>query len=189
MVLTEQMPINRNLILFFKCHLDSSTQNLSHKHFTSRWISLREELTESNGSELKKFIPRLVTRGFQQIYEIDYEKTCAPIVKFITFRQFLATISHEYLALHQMNVKTAFLNGDLNKDLYVEQPKGLEINLIQTTFVSCRRHSIVWNKRQDSCIKNKSLSLQRFKFWKLLVRSLLLCEKEKFRKNAYFPVC
>ncbi len=72
----------------------------------------------------KKHRARIVVRGFQQKEGIDYHETYAPVVKFTTLRMFFAIAAKLDLHCHQMDVKTAFLNGDLDQDVYMEQPEG-----------------------------------------------------------------
>ena len=67
---------------------------------------------------------RLVARGFQQVQGVDYFETYAPVVKFTSIRLLLATVAELDLELHQMDVVTAFLNGDVDEDIYMEQPEG-----------------------------------------------------------------
>ncbi len=76
------------------------------------------------GEVAKKHRARLVTRGFQQKEGIDYNETYATLVKFTTLRIFFAIVANLDLHCHQMDVKTAFLNGDLDQDVFMEQPEG-----------------------------------------------------------------
>jgi Reverse transcriptase (RNA-dependent DNA polymerase) len=67
---------------------------------------------------------RLVAKGYAQKEGIDYTETFAPVAKFSTIRALLSLAAHYDLELHQMDVVTAFLNGDLDVDIYMEQPEG-----------------------------------------------------------------
>lgn len=91
---------------------------------TNRWIFREKDVLTANGNFCVQYKARLVTRGFQQIHGNDYEETFAPVIKFTTLRLFLATVAIQDLELHQMDVQTAFSNGDLNEDIYMEQPEG-----------------------------------------------------------------
>ena len=55
---------------------------------------------------------------------VDFDETFAPIAKLESIRLFLAIASHLNFKLYKMDVKSAFLNGMLEKEVYVEQPKG-----------------------------------------------------------------
>ena len=55
---------------------------------------------------------------------LDYTETYAPVIKFTTIRLLLALVAHYDLELHQIDVVTEFLNGDLDEDIYMEQPEG-----------------------------------------------------------------
>ncbi len=91
---------------------------------TSKWVFKCKEILKADGKISKKYRARLVSRGFQQKEGIDYHETYAPVVKFTTLRMFLSLVAHLDLHCHQMDVKTAFLNGDLEQDVYMEQPEG-----------------------------------------------------------------
>ena len=68
---------------------------------------------------------RLVALGCRQLYGIDYLETFAPVVKLTTIRVLLATAAALDFEIEQMDVVTAFLNGDLQEDIYMQIPEGL----------------------------------------------------------------
>ena len=67
---------------------------------------------------------RLVARDYTQVEGIDFDKTFAPVARLESIRILLAIASHLNFKLYQMDVKSAFLNGMLQEEIYVEQPKG-----------------------------------------------------------------
>ena len=91
---------------------------------SSKWVFKRKDVVSETGEHSVKHKARLVTRGFQQKYGVDYAETYAPVVKFCTIRMFFALTVHHDLHCDQMDVKTAFLYGDLEQDIYMEQPEG-----------------------------------------------------------------
>nr|GFB57435.1 zinc finger, CCHC-type [Tanacetum cinerariifolium] len=62
--------------------------------------------------------------GFRQKEVIDYFDTYAPVARITTIRLLLALAAIHNLVIHQMDVKTTFLNGDLDKEVYMKQPEG-----------------------------------------------------------------
>jgi len=62
--------------------------------------------------------------GNRQIKGLDFNETFAPVAKFTTIRCILAMTAANGWELHQMDVKTAFLNDDLDEEVYMEQPEG-----------------------------------------------------------------
>jgi hypothetical protein len=76
-------------------------------------------------NEFERFKVRLVAHGFMQIYGIDYKETFAPVVKFISQRIMFAIAAHFGLTIYQMDFVTAFLNAELDEEIYMSQPPGL----------------------------------------------------------------
>jgi Reverse transcriptase (RNA-dependent DNA polymerase)/gag-polypeptide of LTR copia-type/Integrase core domain/GAG-pre-integrase domain/Domain of unknown function (DUF4219) len=105
---------------------------------------------------------RLVARGFSQIYGIDYLDTYAPVVKLASIRILLAIAAIYGLEIHQMDVVTAFLAGDLEEEIFMEQPEGFEIGSKEDDLVCRLRKSIyglkqaprVWNQRIRRFLKS-----------------------------------
>ena len=69
---------------------------------------------------------RLVAKGYSQQEGIDFDETFAPIARLEAIRIFLAYAAHANFKLYQTNVKSAQLHGELEDDIYVQQPPGFE---------------------------------------------------------------
>ncbi|KAM0011978.1 putative RNA-directed DNA polymerase [Helianthus debilis subsp. tardiflorus] len=74
-----------------------------------------------------KYKARLVAKGYSQQPGIDFQETFAPVARFETVRIMLSVAASMGWLVHQMDVKSAFLNGELNEEIYVEQPEGFVI--------------------------------------------------------------
>ena len=66
----------------------------------------------------------LVAKGYAQTYDIDYSDTFSPIVKLTYVRLFISLAATYNWDLHQFDVKNAFLHGDFQEEVYMEQPLG-----------------------------------------------------------------
>ncbi|GJW23146.1 zinc finger, CCHC-type containing protein [Tanacetum coccineum] len=86
-----------------------------------KWIFKRKMKVDGT---IDKFKARLVIQGFRQKEGIDYFDTYAPVARITTIRLLLALAAIHNLVIHQMDVKTTFLNGDLDEEVYMKQPKG-----------------------------------------------------------------
>ena len=67
---------------------------------------------------------RLVAKGYRQIQGVDYDETFSPVAMLKSIRILLAIAAYNDYEIWQMDVKTAFLNGNLLEDVYMEQPEG-----------------------------------------------------------------
>ncbi|GKC42181.1 zinc finger, CCHC-type containing protein [Tanacetum coccineum] len=86
-----------------------------------KWIFKRKMKVDGT---VEKFKARLVIQGFKQKSRIDYFDTYAPVARISTIRMLIALASIHCLIIHQMNVKTAFLNGELEEEVYMNQHLG-----------------------------------------------------------------
>ena len=98
--------------------------------------------------KVEKFKARLVAKGFTQREGVDYEATFSPISSKDSFRVIMALVAHFDMELHQMDVKTAFLNGDLNEEVYMLQPEGFVAN--DSGKLVCRLKKSIYGLKQAS---------------------------------------
>lgn len=88
-----------------------------------KWV-YKTKLNE-NG-EIDKCKARLVAKGYAQKYGIDYTEVFAPVARWDTIRAILAMAAEKSWKIHQLDVKSAFLHGELTETVYVDQPQGYE---------------------------------------------------------------
>ncbi|KAL1223769.1 Retrovirus-related Pol polyprotein from transposon RE2 [Cardamine amara subsp. amara] len=96
--------------------------------------------TNANGDPIKHKA-RLVARGFTQEYGVDYLETFAPVSRHDTIRTILTVAAQERWKLYQMDVKSAFLNGELQEEIYVSQPPGFIRDGEEDKVLRLHRHS------------------------------------------------
>nr|GEW14210.1 retrovirus-related Pol polyprotein from transposon TNT 1-94 [Tanacetum cinerariifolium] len=118
------------------CYYDAFLTSVEPKTYKdaltqSCWIkAMQEELNEFERLETKwggilKNKARLVARGYRQEEGIDFEESFAPVLRLEAIQIFLAYAAHKNMVVYQMDVKTAFFNGNLREEVYVSQPDGV----------------------------------------------------------------
>ena len=73
---------------------------------------------------IDKYKARLVVKGYRQKEGLDYFDIYSPVTRITSIRMLIALAAVHDLKIHQMDVKTAFLNGELEEKIYMEQPEG-----------------------------------------------------------------
>lgn len=88
-----------------------------------KWV-FKTKLNERG--EVDKFKARIVAKGFHQTYGIDFHEVFAPVARWDTIRVVLGLAAQRGWSVFQLDVKSAFLHGELKEDVYIEKPKGFE---------------------------------------------------------------
>ena len=89
---------------------------------TSQWLY---KLKHAADGSVEKYKARFVARGFSQVESIDYDETFASVARYTLIRALISIAAEMGWKIHQMDVKTAFLNGIIQEEIYVEQTLAL----------------------------------------------------------------
>jgi hypothetical protein len=121
---------------------------------TSKW--LYKTKIAADGS-VEKHKARFVARGFSQIEGVDYDEAFAPIARYTSIRTIIAIATKLDWRIHQMDVKTAFLNGFIEEEVYIEQPQGFEVSdrdthvcLLRKALYGLKQAPRAWYPRIDT---------------------------------------
>jgi hypothetical protein len=141
----------------------------------SKWI-FKNKLNEKGQVVRNK--ERLVCKGYAQIEGLDFDETFAPVAILEAIKIFIAYAFHKRFKVYQMDVKSSFLNGDLDEEVYMENLEGFELSdnhdlvcklkkdlyglkqcpsclVSQTGYVSQRQRVQERNNRQQSIYQNR----------------------------------
>ena len=105
------------------CTWDLQEVPVGRKPIACRWVYA---LKRNEKGSIERYKARLVAKGFSQKPGADYGDIWAPVSQYKTLRCLLAFVAATGLELHQLDIKTAFLNGDIDEELYMMQPPGYQ---------------------------------------------------------------
>ncbi|KAL8125169.1 hypothetical protein AgCh_012735 [Apium graveolens] len=148
-----------------------------------KWIFKRKLNPDDS---IDKYKARLVAKGFRQRECIDYFDTYSPVSRMTTIRMLIALASIHGLIIHQMDVKTTFLHGDLEEEIYMDQPEGFVASGNERKV--CRLVKSIYGLKQApiDCHKKFDETVLDFDF---LVNESDKCVYYKIRGNDCVIVC
>ena len=91
------------------------------KSIGCKWVF---KVKRGSDGRVSRFKARVVAKGYAQKYGVDYDETFSPVVRYSSVRALLAFAVRNDMLVHQMDVVTAFLNGTLEEEIYMQQPEG-----------------------------------------------------------------
>ena len=148
-----------------------------------KWIFKRK--IKADGS-IDKYKARLVIKGYKQKEGQDYFDTYSPVTRITSIRMLIAMAALYNLEIHQMDVKTAFLNGDLNEEIYMEQPEGFVVpgqenkvcKLVKSLY-GLKQAPKQWHEKFDKMMMSNGFKINEYD----------KCVYVKARPEGYVIVC
>ena len=117
---------------------------------------------KANG-EIDKFKARLVAQGYSQEAGVDYNEVFAPVARYTSIRSVLAIANQFDLEAHQMDVVSAFLNGELEDTIYMKQPEGFidpdnqtKVCKLNRSLYGLKQSARCWNQLMDEYLKSSN---------------------------------
>ena len=123
-----------------------------------KWIFKKKIDMDGN---IQTYKARLVAKGFRQTYRVYYDEKFSPVIMLKSIRIILAIAAYYDYEIWQMDVKTAFLNGNLEEDVYMTQPEGFvdsknaeKVCKLRKSIYGLKQASRSWNHRFDETVKS-----------------------------------
>jgi hypothetical protein len=133
-----------------------------HRPVGLKWVY---KLKKDASGMIVKHKARLVAKGYVQIAGIDFDEVLAPMARLDSVRLLLALAAQEGWMVHHMNIKSAFLNSELNEEVYVVQPLGFvkkgeehKVYKLKKALYGLRQTPRVWNVKLDTTLKGLGFS-------------------------------
>jgi len=128
-----------------------------HKAIGLKWVF---KLKRNADGEIVKHKARLVAKGYVQKHGVDYDEVFAPVARIDTVKLILALAANRGWKVHHLDVKTAFLNGDLEEEVYVVQPEGYAVKgkeqcvlKLSKSLYGLKQAPRAWNIKLDKSLK------------------------------------
>jgi hypothetical protein len=109
----------------------------------TKWV-FRNKLNEDGQVTMNKF--RLVCKGYAHVEGIKFEETFSPVARMEEIRFLLAYACSKNIKMYKMDVKSALLNGEIEEEVYIEQPKGFQLS--ENTYYVCKLMNTLYGLKQ-----------------------------------------
>lgn len=137
----------------------------NRKAITCKWLYKKK----INSTSEPKFKARLVARGYSQKFGEDYDEVFAPVVRQSTLRTLLSKAANKQMDIIHFDAKTAFLNGELEETIYMNQPQGFQednkeshVCLLKRSLYGLKQSARVWNQTLHRTLTDMGLAQSNF---------------------------
>lgn len=117
----------------------------TQKAIGCKWVFKTKRAADGS---IERHKARLVVKGYTQKEGVDFSETFSPVSTKDSFRIIMALVAHYDMELHQIDVKTAFLNGELEEEIYMQQPEGFI--QVGNEHLVCRLKRSIYGLKQAS---------------------------------------
>lgn len=152
-----------------KAQMDNRTWELVElpapkQSLACKWVFRTKR--DANG-KIKGHKARLVVKGFAQRRGVDYEETFSPVVRYSSIRYLISLAAEHNLDIDQMDAVSAFLQGDLEEEIYMSQPPGFsdgtsKVCRLRKSIYGLKQASRIWNQKLDAVLKGFGLIQSKF---------------------------
>ena len=112
-----------------------------------KWVFSYKRNDKGN---ITKYKARLVARGFSQVYGVDYVDTFSPTLKQDSLRIITSIAIYNNFNIYQLDIKAAYLNAEINEELYMEIPRGMDVGgyiKLKKSIYGLKQAGRIWNDK------------------------------------------
>jgi len=158
----------------------------------SKWVFKTKKKVDGT---IDRYKARFVAKGYSQIHGLDYDETFSPVISFPSLRLILALALKYGLILEHMDVATAYLNGEVDSELYVEQPTGIStefpperyVCLLKKGLYGLKQAGRLWNQTLHEFLCQNGFHQMDYEpcvyLWQGEVKPDILCQKRRISRR------
>lgn len=154
----EMQSLNENQV-----YEEINSKSIDKKPVSSRWVFTVKY--KQNG-EVEKFKARVVARGFSQVYGLDYHDTYCSVVQIMSTRLIFNYAALNCLQIRQFDIKTAFLYGSLDEEIFMQPPEGYVVPgtiwKLKRSLYGLKQSPRMWNKKFSEFLESINFSTGKY---------------------------
>ena len=169
---------NKAIAKELEAHAENHTWDIVELPSHKRAIGCRWVFNIKDNINVPLFKARLVAQGFRQVQGVDYGETFSPVIRYESIRILFAIAAQFKLVIHQMDVTTVFLNGDLQEEIYMKIPDGVDapdnmVCRLRKSLYGLKQAPLCWNMKINDLMLSAGFkrSLSEFGLYSKIVNA------------------